>query len=95
MELIIRDYVISAKLTLENFRRPEAELSRMHLFLFLSSFPLSLSLCQAGPCTAWNLTIHEYKRNGDPAGPRLHTFCSRDTHKNFTLPWKMNTAVVR
>lgn len=48
-----------------------------------------------GPCTAWNLTIHEYRKNGDPAGIRLHTFCSRDTHKNFTLPWKMNTVVVR
>ncbi|XP_018400897.1 PREDICTED: uncharacterized protein LOC108778264 [Cyphomyrmex costatus] len=50
---------------------------------------------QSRPCTAWNLTIHEYKKNGDPAGSRLYTFCSRDTHKNFTLPWKMNTVVVR
>ncbi|XP_018312084.1 uncharacterized protein [Mycetomoellerius zeteki] len=50
---------------------------------------------QSRPCTAWNLTIHEYRKNGDPAGIRLHTFCSRDTHKNFTLPWKMNTVVVR
>ncbi|KAL6265522.1 hypothetical protein P5V15_002317 [Pogonomyrmex californicus] len=50
---------------------------------------------QSRPCTAWNLTIHEYNKTGDPAGLRLHTFCSRDTHKNFTLPWKMNTAVVR
>ncbi|KAL6425356.1 hypothetical protein ACFW04_009508 [Cataglyphis niger] len=50
---------------------------------------------QSRPCTAWNLTIHEYRKEGDPAGPRLHTFCSRDSHKNFTLPWKMNTAVVR
>lgn len=49
----------------------------------------------SGPCTAWNLTIHEYSRNGDPAGPRLHTFCSRDTYKNFTLPWKTNIVVVR
>lgn len=49
----------------------------------------------SGPCTAWNLTIHEYSKNGDPAGPRLHTFCSRDTYKNFTLPWKTNTVVVR
>lgn len=50
---------------------------------------------QNRPCTAWNLTIHEYSRNGDPAGPRLHTFCSRDTYKNFTLPWKTNIVVVR
>ncbi|XP_054006507.1 uncharacterized protein LOC128891206 [Hylaeus anthracinus] len=50
---------------------------------------------QSRPCTAWNLTIHEYSEIGDPAGPRLHTFCSRDTHKNFTLPWKTNTVVVR
>lgn len=48
-----------------------------------------------GPCTAWNLTIHEYSKNGDPAGLRLHTFCSRNIHKNFTLPWKTNTVVVR
>ncbi|KOX73813.1 hypothetical protein WN51_13891 [Melipona quadrifasciata] len=50
---------------------------------------------QSRPCTAWNLTIHEYSKNGDPAGPRLYTFCSRNTHKNFTLPWKTNTVVVR
>ncbi|KAL2714116.1 uncharacterized protein V1478_016673 [Vespula squamosa] len=50
---------------------------------------------QSRPCTAWNLTIHKYNENGDPAGERLHTFCSRDVHKNFTLPWKENTAVVR
>ncbi|XP_063994999.1 uncharacterized protein LOC135172682 [Diachasmimorpha longicaudata] len=50
---------------------------------------------QDRPCTAWNLTIHEFKKTGDPVGQRLHTFCSRDRHKNFTLPWKMNTAVVR
>ncbi|XP_076760042.1 uncharacterized protein LOC143428794 [Xylocopa sonorina] len=50
---------------------------------------------QSRPCTAWNLTIHEYSQNSDPVGPRLHTFCSRDTHKNFTLPWKTNTVVVR
>lgn len=56
---------------------------------------MSFLFCLSGPCTAWNLTIHEYRKEGDPAGPRLHTFCSRDTHKNFTLPWKMNTAVVR
>ncbi|XP_071862957.1 uncharacterized protein [Bombus fervidus] len=50
---------------------------------------------QSRPCTAWNLTIHEYSKNGDPAGLRLHTFCSRNIHKNFTLPWKTNTVVVR
>ncbi|XP_024947833.1 uncharacterized protein LOC107274742 isoform X2 [Cephus cinctus] len=50
---------------------------------------------QSRPCAAWNLTIHEYSKNGDPAGPKLYTFCSRDQHKNFTLDWKMNTAVVR
>ncbi|KAG7206256.1 hypothetical protein KM043_003648 [Ampulex compressa] len=50
---------------------------------------------QSRPCTAWNLTIHEYRKNENSFGPRLYTFCSRDTHKNFTLPWKMNTAVVR
>ncbi|KAK1131631.1 hypothetical protein K0M31_017921 [Melipona bicolor] len=49
---------------------------------------------QSRPCTAWNLTIHEYSKNGDPAGPRLYTFCSRNTHKNFTLPWKTNTVVI-
>ncbi|XP_078040773.1 uncharacterized protein LOC144472018 [Augochlora pura] len=50
---------------------------------------------QSRPCTAWNLTIHEYNKTGDPAGPRLHTFCSRDTHKTFTLPWKTNSVVLR
>ncbi|XP_044006898.1 uncharacterized protein LOC122851614 [Aphidius gifuensis] len=50
---------------------------------------------QDRPCTAWNLTIHELKKTGDSIGQRLYTFCSRDRHKNFTLPWKMNTAIVR
>ncbi|KZC07540.1 PREDICTED: uncharacterized protein LOC107185845 [Dufourea novaeangliae] len=56
---------------------------------------IEVNSTQSRPCTAWNLTIHEYSKNGDPAGQRLRTFCSRDTHKNFTLPWKTNTVVVR
>ncbi|KAK0169158.1 hypothetical protein PV327_002903 [Microctonus hyperodae] len=50
---------------------------------------------QDRPCTAWNLTIHEYKKSGNPIGQRFYTFCSRDRNKNFTLPWKMNVAIVR
>ncbi|XP_074106935.1 uncharacterized protein LOC141532480 [Cotesia typhae] len=50
---------------------------------------------QDRPCTSWNLTIHEYTRSANPLGQRLYTFCSRDKHKNFTLPWKMNTAIIR
>ncbi|XP_017787734.1 PREDICTED: uncharacterized protein LOC108570386 [Habropoda laboriosa] len=56
---------------------------------------IEIKSTQSRPCTAWNLTIHEFSKDGDPAGPRLYTFCSRDIHKYFTLPWKKNTVVVR
>ncbi|XP_076303892.1 cubilin isoform X1 [Lasioglossum baleicum] len=56
---------------------------------------IEVKSAQSRPCTAWNLTIHEHNKTGDPAGLRLYTFCSRDTHKTFTLPWKTNTVVLR
>ncbi|XP_044740957.1 uncharacterized protein LOC123302190 [Chrysoperla carnea] len=48
---------------------------------------------QNRPCTAWNISIHEYSPDSD--GELLHTFCSRDKHKIYSLPWKTATAVIR
>ncbi|XP_045481783.1 uncharacterized protein LOC123685937 isoform X1 [Harmonia axyridis] len=58
---------------------------------------LDISSTQNRPCTAWNITVHDY----DPdalkkyLGSTLYTFCSRDNSKLFVLPWKLNTVVVR
>ncbi|XP_034937259.1 uncharacterized protein [Chelonus insularis] len=56
---------------------------------------IEMESLQDRPCTAWNLTIHEYIISENPIGQRLYTFCSRDRRKNFTLPWRMNTAIIR
>ncbi|XP_033212301.1 uncharacterized protein LOC117169901 [Belonocnema kinseyi] len=56
---------------------------------------IEIESTQSRPCTAWNLTIHEYKKKGNPEGPRLYTFCSRDGHRSFTLPDDVNNAIVK
>lgn len=58
---------------------------------------LDVSSTQNRPCTAWNITVHDY--DPDPhkqhLGSVLYTFCPRDSAKLFMLPWKLNTVVVR
>jgi hypothetical protein len=50
----------------------------------------------AGPCTAWNVSVHEYEESRiDGVGKILHTFCPRDRSKEHSLPWKMNTVLLR
>lgn len=59
---------------------------------------VELSSSQNRPCGAWNISVHEYAAGGDDAnhlGELLHTFCPRDKHKSYSLPWKLNTVVVR
>lgn len=59
---------------------------------------VELSSSQNRPCSAWNMSVHEYAAGGDDAnhlGELLHTFCPRDKHKTYSLPWKLNTVVVR
>ncbi|XP_011494413.1 PREDICTED: uncharacterized protein LOC105359497 [Ceratosolen solmsi marchali] len=51
---------------------------------------------QTRPCTAWNLTVHEYnKTNGNSEGPRLHTFCPRDIARNFTVSQDIRSVIVK
>ncbi|XP_014255384.2 uncharacterized protein LOC106669972 [Cimex lectularius] len=51
---------------------------------------------QNRPCTAWNITLHEYNEiNPEKIGALLHTFCPRYVHKSFELPWKLNIIVIR
>uniref|UniRef100_A0A1B6MHU7 CUB domain-containing protein n=1 Tax=Graphocephala atropunctata TaxID=36148 RepID=A0A1B6MHU7_9HEMI len=51
---------------------------------------------QNRPCSAWNLSIHEYYEQGpEHTGKQLHTFCSRDGPKNYTLPFKLNIVIIR
>ncbi|KAB0801065.1 hypothetical protein PPYR_05419 [Photinus pyralis] len=58
---------------------------------------LDISSKQNRPCTAWNISIHEYAASAKDRhlGELLHTFCSRDTHKQYLLPWKLNTIIIR
>lgn len=61
---------------------------------------VELSSNQSRPCSAWNISLHEYSPSATDAGNAgvgelLHTFCPRDKHKSYSLPWKLNTVVVR
>lgn len=49
-----------------------------------------------GPCSAWNLSIHEYnEQEVDHAGKRYHSYCSKDGNKTYTLPYKLNIVIIR
>lgn len=59
---------------------------------------IELSSNQSRPCGAWNISVHEYSPatdDGTHLGELLYTFCPRDRHKSYSLPWKLNTVVVR
>ncbi|XP_017786083.1 PREDICTED: uncharacterized protein LOC108569152 [Nicrophorus vespilloides] len=58
---------------------------------------LDISSSQNRPCAAWNVSIHEYSASSSykHLGEVLHTFCSRDAHKVYLLPWKVSTVIVR
>ncbi|PSN57357.1 hypothetical protein C0J52_02910 [Blattella germanica] len=57
---------------------------------------VELATNQNRPCTAWNVSVHQYEENRiDGVGQLLHTFCPRDRSKEYSLPWKMNTVLLR
>ncbi|GLV37679.1 uncharacterized protein CBL_13952 [Carabus blaptoides fortunei] len=59
---------------------------------------IELSSSQNRPCSAWNISVHEYSSNVEDQnhlGELLYTFCPRDRHKTYSLPWKLNTVIVR
>ncbi|KAL1114761.1 hypothetical protein AAG570_007585 [Ranatra chinensis] len=57
---------------------------------------LDFESIQNRPCTAWNLTIHEYNEiSPERTGKLLHTFCPRFVQKNYSLPWKLNIIIIR
>ena len=60
---------------------------------------IEVSSNQSRSCQAWNISVHEYSANEENeenhAGPLLHLFCPRYKHKIFTMPWKLNTVVIR
>ncbi|GBP89673.1 hypothetical protein EVAR_65735_1 [Eumeta japonica] len=51
-------------------------------------------------CGSWNITVHEWSSPGGTgpavvAGELLYTFCARNKHHTYTLPWRLNTVVIR
>lgn len=73
--------------------------STLNYFVLLGSCSFTLCLLSSftiGPCSTWNLTIHEYYEPAEEhAGNTLHTFCSRDGARNYTLPFKVNIVIIR
>ncbi|KAL0279668.1 UNVERIFIED_CONTAM: hypothetical protein PYX00_001173 [Menopon gallinae] len=56
---------------------------------------LELYTAQNRHCSAWNVTIHHYDESADDrAGALIETFCPRQRHKKYTLPWKTDLVVV-
>nr|CAD7260979.1 unnamed protein product [Timema shepardi] len=57
---------------------------------------VELETSQNRPCTAWNVSVHRYESTrADKTGESLHTFCPRDRSKSYSLPWKLNTVLLR
>ncbi|XP_067002064.2 uncharacterized protein [Anabrus simplex] len=57
---------------------------------------IQLDTNQNRPCTAWNVSAYKYDENSsDGFGELLHTFCPRDRTKEVSLPWKLDTVLLR
>ncbi|XP_058793982.1 uncharacterized protein LOC131665838 [Phymastichus coffea] len=57
---------------------------------------IQIESTQTRPCTAWNLTVHEYNKTiSESEGPRLFTFCARDIARNFTISTKHRSVIVK
>ncbi|KAK6642510.1 hypothetical protein RUM43_004012 [Polyplax serrata] len=47
-------------------------------------------------CGAWNLTLHTYDEGSpDRTGTLINTFCPRQRHKVYSLPWKVDLVVAK
>ncbi|XP_053615621.1 uncharacterized protein LOC128678235 [Plodia interpunctella] len=54
-------------------------------------------------CSSWNITLHEWSGSGAhsdaglaaAAGELLYTFCARHKNHTYTLPYRLNTVVIR
>ncbi|XP_050685628.1 uncharacterized protein LOC126980044 [Leptidea sinapis] len=64
---------------------------------------IDISSEQDKSCSSWNITIHEWSGRGvhtdgglaATAGDLLYTFCARNKNQTYTLPWRLNTVVIR
>ncbi|CAH2050584.1 unnamed protein product, partial [Iphiclides podalirius] len=64
---------------------------------------IDISSEQDKSCGSWNITLHEWSGIGThspeglaaAAGELLYTFCARHKNHTYTLPWRLNTVVIR
>ncbi|XP_014367057.1 uncharacterized protein LOC106717659 [Papilio machaon] len=64
---------------------------------------IDISSEQDKSCGSWNITLHEWSGLGvqsseglaATAGELLYTFCARHKNHTYTLPWRLNTVVIR
>ncbi|XP_068626491.1 uncharacterized protein [Battus philenor] len=64
---------------------------------------IDISSEQDKSCGSWNITLHEWTGIGAQtseglaatAGELLYTFCARHKNHTYTLPWRLNTVVIR
>ncbi|XP_041975372.1 uncharacterized protein LOC121730413 [Aricia agestis] len=64
---------------------------------------IDISSEQDKSCSSWNITLHEWSglrahSEGGlaaTAGELLYTFCARHKNHTYTLPWRLNTVVIR
>lgn len=50
----------------------------------------------SGPCSAWNMSIHEYAEDGpERTGKTLYNFCPRQKIANYSLQFQLNIVVIK
>ncbi|XKL64287.1 hypothetical protein PGB90_004373 [Kerria lacca] len=57
---------------------------------------IEVTSSQNRPCSAWNISLHEYEFSTENhIGRLLHQFCPRDGEKTYDLPWKINVVAIK